>query len=352
MDVKEKEGRFYLDKPPKHPKKVTGTRFAQVLGKNRWSTPFQAWCEMTRAYNKPFEDTIYTSAGKTLEPKQIEYLNVYYGLTITTPTDKYGEDYFNKTKGDFYPEDNIFGGMWDALATDEDTGEVAVIECKTSKRIEDWQDSEGKIDPPIYYKLQAALYAYLLNTDNVIMFGTFLSDDDYSHLDGFRVSPDNSIIYDFKVSEEFPNFDDLIAAVTEWRYEFIDTGISPEFDETKDKEYLSALRTAHPTLDISTEEALNRLADIKATYDKQIKELEPLEKEMAQLVKLIKDDCLDKIGDKKYCIVGNDRIECKLSATVSKQVDKDKLKEDGLFDKYSADKTTYRMNTKILDKEI
>ena len=58
--------------PPKRPKKLTATRFATVLGLNPWSTPFEVWCEITRTYQKPFEETIYTAAGKTIEPKHIE----------------------------------------------------------------------------------------------------------------------------------------------------------------------------------------------------------------------------------------------------------------------------------------
>ena len=43
--------------PPKRPKKLTATRFATVLGLNPWSTPFEEWCEITRTYQKPFEET-------------------------------------------------------------------------------------------------------------------------------------------------------------------------------------------------------------------------------------------------------------------------------------------------------
>ena len=62
--------------PPKRPKKLTATRFATILGLNPWSTPFEVWCEITRTYQKPFEDTIYTIAGKTIEPKQAEYMKL------------------------------------------------------------------------------------------------------------------------------------------------------------------------------------------------------------------------------------------------------------------------------------
>ncbi len=42
--------------PPKRPKKLTGTRFATILGLNPWSTPFEIWCEvalLTKSRNSP-----------------------------------------------------------------------------------------------------------------------------------------------------------------------------------------------------------------------------------------------------------------------------------------------------------
>jgi len=89
------------------------------------------WCAVTRTYEKPFEDNKYTIAGKIIEPKVIEYLKkLYFGGSLKSPTDVYGQDYFQKTWGDFFPDVEIFGGMWDALAYN-DKGEVeSVIESK------------------------------------------------------------------------------------------------------------------------------------------------------------------------------------------------------------------------------
>jgi len=65
--------------------------------------------------------------------------------------------------------------MWDALYYED--GEMsAVIEIKTTKRVEDWQDGA-----PDHYALQAALYAYLLGVDNVIMVCAFLEEGDYDN---------------------------------------------------------------------------------------------------------------------------------------------------------------------------
>ena len=154
-DIKWLEDNRLQIAPPKRTKKITGTRFATILGLNPWSTEFEMWCAITKTFELPFEDTIYTKAGKTIEPKQAEYMKKSYGMDLITPTDRYGEDYFNKTWGDFFPENKHLGGMWDFLGVDEN-GEVdTVLEMKTTKRIEDWQN-----DAPEYYALQAALYAW------------------------------------------------------------------------------------------------------------------------------------------------------------------------------------------------
>ena len=160
--------------PPKRPKKITGTRFASILDLNRWNTPFKTWCAITRTYEEPFVDSKYTIAGKIIEPKIINYLNkVYFFGDLKSPTDIYGKDYFNKTYGDFFKDVEIFGGMWDALYY-EDGKAAAVIEIKTTKRAEDWSNGA-----PNYYALQAALYAYLLGIDDVVMAASFLEEKDY-----------------------------------------------------------------------------------------------------------------------------------------------------------------------------
>ncbi|MFQ8652524.1 MAG: YqaJ-like viral recombinase, partial [Hominilimicola sp.] len=61
---------------------------------------------------------------------------------------------FRKTWGDFFPDEEALGGMWDFL------GDDFVVEVKTTKRVEDWKGVDGEVEPPIYYKLQACLYAY------------------------------------------------------------------------------------------------------------------------------------------------------------------------------------------------
>ena len=81
---------------PKSNKKLTATRFATILGLNEYATPFEAWCAITKTWEKPFEDSIYTIAGKIIEPKICDYLRNHYFMDIKSPTDVYGADYFKK----------------------------------------------------------------------------------------------------------------------------------------------------------------------------------------------------------------------------------------------------------------
>ena len=85
-DIKWLEGNRIQIAPPKKTKKITGTRFATILGLNPWSTAFEMWCAVTKTYEVPFEDTIYTIAGKTIEPLQAEYMKKSYGMDITSPS--------------------------------------------------------------------------------------------------------------------------------------------------------------------------------------------------------------------------------------------------------------------------
>ena len=209
--------------PPKRPKKLTATRFATILGLNPWSTPFEVWCEITRTYQKPFEDTIYTIAGKTIEPKQAEYMkNTYFMTNLVTPTDIYGENYFQKTFGDFFSDTPVLGGMWDYLLHGKDGKPVTVLEMKTSKRVEDWAD-----DIPEYYALQAALYAFLLGVDDVIMVASFLEPGDYEHPENFVCNPSNTITRPFKVSERYPDFEKrYVKPALKWWKDHVETGLS------------------------------------------------------------------------------------------------------------------------------
>lgn len=330
--------------PPKKPKKMTATRFASVLGLNPWSTAFEMWCTITRTYEKPFEDTIYTIAGKAIEPKQIEYMKKAYVMdNLRTPTDVYGADYFNETWGDFFKNIPIFGGMWDSLLMDDEGNPEAVIEFKTTKRSEDWAG-----DVPEYYALQAALYAYLLGVDDVIMVASFLEAGDYEKPENFIPSATNTITVDFKVSERYPDFDMMIEKASAWWKEHIETGISPDFDEKKDAEILKELRTNNLTPDTDINALIAEAEKLKEKIDIVYEhELAEDEKRLKKLNDTIKEHAVAQFrdGDKKVEVKGS-VYTWAISRSDSTTIDKDALKADGLLDKYSNPTTTYRLSVK------
>ena len=328
--------------PPKRTKKITGTRFATILGLNLWSTAFEMWCAITKTYEKPFEDTIYTIAGKTIEPLQAAYMQKSYGMDITSPSDIWGKDYFNKTWGDFFPESKHLGGMWDYLSKDEDGNTDAVLEMKATKRAEDWQN-----DVPEYYALQAALYAYLLGVDNVIMVASFLEEKDYEDPSKYKPSAKNTITVEFKVSERYPNFAELVAQVEQWWTDYVDAGISPVYDEKKDAEILAALRTNTLAPETDVEALIVEAEGLKAEVDEVSATIAEKEKRLKTVTDLLKEHAMTQFrdGDKKVEVKGS-RYCWTVARSETTTIDKDAMKADGVLDKYSKKSETYRMTVK------
>lgn len=254
-----KDNKIYLAENEKqNPKKITGTRLAAILGLNQYSTPFQTWCDMMHVYEPPFEDTKYTIAGKTIEPKQAEYIKSFVP-TLVTPTDMFGENYFNTTHGNFF-KNSVFGGMWDYIDV-QDNITQCVFEMKTATKSKMSEWSGKKI--PVSYALQASLYAWLLGVDDVVMVATFLDQKagDYDNPGNVIVSDRNTIIKQFKVSEKFPTFKvDYIDPAVDWWNNYVVTGISPEYDDVKDKELLDIINNnISSNLEIAVDSVITRL---------------------------------------------------------------------------------------------
>ena len=331
--------------PHKKPKKITATRLATILGLNPWSTDFEVWCEITKTYQKPFEDTIYTIAGKTIEPKQIEYMRSAYGMyNLKTPTDIYGPDYFKKTWGDFFHDTQVLGGMWDSLLVDENGKPEAVLEFKTTKRAEDWAN-----DVPEYYALQAALYAYLLGVDDVIMVASFLGPTDYEHPENFTPSTKNTITVEFKVSERYPDFGWKVAQAIAWWQNHVVTGISPDYDEKKDAEILKALRTNNLSPDADVNALIAEAETLKAELEDVYTSVADKEKRLKTVTEQIKKALVGAFRPADIAVEHKgSKYIWSVTKTESYELDKAAIQADGLFDKYSRKKETFRINTKSI----
>lgn len=335
--------------PPRKPKKLTGTRFASILGLNPWSTAFEIWCAVTRTYEAPFEDTIYTKAGKTIEPKQAEFMKkTYFWKNIISPSDLWGKDYFSKTFGDFFKDTPVLGGMWDFLVVDKDGNPIEVLEMKTTKRAEDWAE-----DIPEYYALQAALYAYLLGVDDVTMVASFLEDGDYANPEKFECNNSNTIVRRFKVSQRYPEFEKrYVHPALKWWKAHVETGLSPAFDEKKDAEILKELRknNVNPETDIA--ELVKEAEQLKGEIDAVTATVAEKEKRYKTLVDMIKKSAIAQFrpGDKKVSITGGS-YNWEVSVSKSTKIDKDAMKADGVLDKYTTIEESYRISPKAIKEE-
>ena len=331
--------------PPKKPKKITATRLATILGLNPWSTEFEMWCEITKTFAKPFTDTIYTIAGKTIEPKQIDYMRKAYGMyNLKTPTDIYGPDYFKKTWGDFFHDWDVVGGMWDSLLVDANGKPEAVLEFKTTRRSEDWAN-----DVPEYYALQAALYAYLLGVDDVIMIASFLESKDYEHPENFVPSASNTITVEFKVSERYPDFARKVAQATAWWQNHVVTGISPDYDEKKDADILKALRTNNLSPDTNIDALIAEAESLKTELEAVYASVADKEKRLKAVTEQIKKSLTDAFTPHAIAVEHKgSKYVWSVSKTTSSELDKDAMQADGVLQKYLKLKETFRMTTKSI----
>ena len=346
--------------PPKRFKKISGTYFPTVLGLDPWKSPFEAWCKSTRTWEAPFEGNKYTNAGQIIEVKVFDFLrkSMGFGDNVVIPTDVYGEDYFKTTRGDFFPSNPIFSGMWDSLIIDDNGKVDCVVEIKTvqvdgrSGSLEQrWKDGEA----PHYQALQASLYAHLLGVDKVMMVAVALEDKkgDYEHPEQVVPSYANENVYidEFKVSERYPNFDLYIEQATAWWNAHVLTGISPEFDEKKDAEILKALRTNNLAPDVDIAGFVAEAERLTTEIDAIVATIADKEKKLKELMEQIRKYALTKFrdGDTKVSIPGH-RFEFVLAKSETTELDKDALKADGLWEKYNKPKTNYRL-TKTEIKE-
>ncbi|MEL7609519.1 MAG: YqaJ viral recombinase family protein [Bacillota bacterium] len=345
MKIDTQQKIIILPEPPGRVKKITGTRFAAILGLNPWSSPFEAWCDMTGVYKIPFEENQYTAAGKAIEPIVISYLDkrYYFGKGLLQGP----EAWFKKTKDqmryDHFPEQPIFGGMWDART------KTAVYELKTSKRVEDWY-KRGVFCPPEYYKLQGALYAYLMGLDEFRLVLTILEDKDYANPAAFVPTPENTIVKKFSLAAEFPEFAAKLDACLAWCDRHIAGAVSPEWDPAKknDVEIMKALTTAHVPMSKGEDivaELIRRIEPLQARIEAVSSDIAEDEKTLKTLKDQLKSELEGRMkeSDKKIQAEGSEYV-FEVSRTAP-GLDTERLKKDGIYEQYL--KTGYGVKINI-----
>ena len=337
-----------LSEPPKQKLRITGHRIASVLGLNDYQSEFGAWAEITKLVKLPFEDNKYTIFGKNVEPKLIDmarekFPNVmsieeYYGINI----DKYK---WNNCVDD----SNVFGGIIDAVATMNDKKTLTmIVECKSSSKPHLWSNSNVPVD----YLLQGCLYSYLKGLDRVLFICCFPQDLDYNHPEQFVPNESNTIMTVKKIKDvrvemkdgSILTFEEIIKYCEDWWNKYIETGISPEFDEKKDKEYLDIIRTSKPINDNSLEDLCDRAKELVDEINnlKESTGITSKEKELKILESSIKEGLLNNLNE------GETKVSCKqysLSGTIKEKFNEKQFKKDNpkTYEKYVETELTYTL---------
>lgn len=283
--------------PPKRTKKITGHRFPSILGLNKYQTPFGAWCEITGLATLPFEDNKFTLAGKAIEPKQIEYAKSKFP-NVKSIEEYYGNNFAEYRYSNFKDLGRIFDGVRDFVSTKNDGIKITMVgECKTSSKPQDWVDNNVPID----YLCQGMLYAYLDKLDRILYVASFLQPMDYNNPELYEVTDENTKLTVKKLNEcflplptgEYGTIELAIEYCEEWWKVHVEGGISPEFDEVRDKEYLDIIRKSKPTndalLDDVCDEAVKLAREIKnlkisSGLDAKEKELKVLETNIKEVM--------------------------------------------------------------------
>lgn len=336
--------------PPKQRNRISGHRLPTILGVNKWSTPFQAWCEITKLVKAPFVETKYIVAGRVLEPKIIEYVASKFP-NVASIEDYYGVNFDRYRYNNFVEDSKIFGGVIDAVSTLDDLKTITMIcECKTSSKPQDWTNNQVPID----YLLQGALYSYLKGLDRVLFACTFLDEMDYAHPEKVVVSEKNTILVVKKLKDilipingDYLTIEEVMSFGEQWWNAFVETGISPEFDEKADKEYLDMIRASKPCEDNDLIDVCNEALNLA----KEIKELEVSSglKSKQDLLKTLESSIKDKMIETNETKVG-----CyTLKKTIKQKLNEKELEKNDktVYDKYIEEIVSYTLSKSMKEDE-
>ena len=343
--------RIILDEPPKRTKKITGHRFPSILGLNKYQTPFGAWCEITGLATLPFETNKFMEAGKAIEPKQIEYAKEKFP-NIMSCEEYYGANWKEYQYSNFKDLGRIFDGVRDFVSIKNDGTTIAMVgECKTSSKPQDWENNNVPID----YLCQGMLYAYLDKLDKILYVTSFLQPMDYNHPEKYKVTPENTRYTVKKLNEcylplptgEYGTIELAIDYCEQWWKDYVESGISPEFDEELDKEYLDIIRKNKPNNDTE----LTELTVKGINLANEIKELEissgikDKQKELKIIEKAIKEEMIN--NDLDY-INGY-----KLKRNVKIELDENKLEKEykNVYNKCCIEKVSYKLSKDMKEEE-
>ena len=211
-------------------KKIGGSSVGEVLEVDSYKSQFSAFCRIAWC-GLPVLDKKYVNAGVAIEPKVISALEQVLKTKIKTfPPEQYDFDYFSD-------KDEIIGGIPDGFIENQ----KIIIEIKTTgeKNYENW----NSFGIPNGYLKQAQIYSYLMGVDKFWIVATFLKDEDYTNPENYPIKERRLKNYKYEINKE--QVMDDIEKMKKWYIEHTNSGISPKWDDVKDKDLLDYLKCSN-----------------------------------------------------------------------------------------------------------
>lgn len=243
----------YLATNLKKFKKITGSRLASILGKNKYTSPLKTWCMMTNIYYEEMDETL-SRVGNVIEPKIKTFVEEQLGI-------KYKQYNPFVIKWDLFSDNPVFGGIPDGepisdsdeflynkgypmleikttsidsfvyrtednvLKMQKDENNIPLVKVVNGK-LDSWFDENKKLIIPTEYELQLSLYLYLRNVSKGLFAVAFLEKEYYANPDSF--DPKKARIEFAEIELDRQNFEKIVVIAQEWFEKYITTGISPE----------------------------------------------------------------------------------------------------------------------------
>jgi putative phage-type endonuclease len=263
-------GQFESDSPEWHAIRnagVGGSDVGAICGLNKWESAVSLWAKKTGLIDAAFEESEAMEWGKLLEPVVIEKFKR-----------KHPELEVLYNPGTFCHEDRSWQiANPDAIARDKETGELYVIEIKTARYEDEWDEKELLVPPS--YRAQLLWYQQTLGIERGIV-ATLFSGSRY---------------------REFPQEFDAFEAeanlqqAERWFMENVGLGTMPDFDGA-DATY-QTVRAIHPDIDPELPDV--ELGALGSNYQLAAAEVELA----AQRLNEIKSRVLDAMGKAKRGLV-------------------------------------------------
>ena len=207
------------------PKKITGTTFGAILGKNKYMNEFDAFCKLYKI-DMPILNRKYVDAGIAIEPLLKKYIEWESHIEIQSFDAK-------KLKYDAFSKYKIFGGLPDGFVKSHNM----IIEFKTSN----WKNEKYfvKNGVPESYVKQTELYGTLQQSKYCAIIVIFLKDEDYANPSKLKIQQRNIRFWLWE-RDVLKNIADLTKA-KDIHIPWIRDRTSPKYDVVQNKDLLEYL---------------------------------------------------------------------------------------------------------------